>query len=195
MRLGSFLSRVRRPVTVLASVGVVAAGFVPAEALDIAQPAARRIVSTPAPIVVMTPAEMTIAKIGLTAPIVPVGTLSDGTMASPQGAVDIGWWQGRKPGQGNALFAAHVNWNGAQGSFARLKELKPGDEIVVRGDGKTVTYKVVWLKNFDPDMDATELLGDGGGQQIATLITCGGVFDRSIGHHTERVVARAVLST
>lgn len=194
MRLGSLFSRVRRPLTVLASVGVVATGFMPAEALDIARPAARRVVVTTPPLVAVTPTEMTIEKLGMTAPIVPVGTQSDGTMASPTGAVDIGWWQGRKPGEGNALFAAHVNWKGAQGSFGRLKELQPGDEIVVRGDGRTLTYKVIWVRNFDPDMDATQLLGNSSGEQVATLITCGGVFDRSIGHHTERVVARAVLS-
>ncbi len=195
MRLTSLLSRLRRPITVTASFAVIASGFAPLETYAVAQPQSHRVVATPVPTLVLTPAEMEIPKIGLRAPVVPVGTEADGTMASPQGAVDVGWWQGRKPGQGNALFAAHVNWNGAQGSFSRLKELQPGDEIVVRGKDGTVTYRVVWVKNFDPNMDATELLGNNGGGQIATLITCGGQFDRSIGHHTERVVARAVLST
>lgn len=181
-------------MTVTASFAVVVAGFMPLESFAIAQPKSYRVIATPVPAPVVLPVRMEIPTIGMQAPVVPVGTMADGTMASPQGAVDIGWWEGRKPGQGNALFAAHVNWNGRQGSFARLKELKPGDEIVVRGDKGTVKYRVVWVKNFDPNMDATQLLGNDGGEQIATLITCGGAFDRSIGHHTERVVARAVLS-
>lgn len=195
MRLTSLLSRSRRPMTVTASLAVVVAGFLPLESHAIAQAQSYRVIATPVPAPVLVPVRLEIPKIGMQAPVVPVGTMADGTMASPQGAVDVGWWQGRRPGEGNALFAAHVNWNGRQGSFSRLKELKPGDEVVVQGDDGTVTYRVVWVKNFDPDMDATEILGNESGEQIATLITCGGQFDRSIGHHTERVVARAVLST
>jgi LPXTG-site transpeptidase (sortase) family protein len=192
-RLISLLAQLRRTLTVTASVAVVAFGFMPTEGVVVAHPKIERVVATPVPLVVFTPNEMEIPSIGVRAPIVPVGTLADGMMQSPSGAVDIGWWQGRKPGKGNALFASHVNWNGKLGTFYRLKDLKPGDEIVVRGEGKSVTYRVQWVKNFKPDMDASELLGDGGGRQIATLITCGGAFDPSIGHHVERVVARAAL--
>ena len=194
MRLGSFFSRVRRHVTVLASVGVVAAGYLPAEALDIAQPAARRVVVTPAPIVVLTPAELEIPRLGVRAPIVPVGTEADGTMASPGSGVDVGWWSGRKPGEGNALFDAHVDWGGKPGPFARLSELKPGDEVIVRGADGDVTYRISWLRKFDRNIDATEILGNASGEQVATLITCFGPFDRSIGTRRERLVARAVLS-
>jgi len=181
-------------MTVTVSFAAAVVGFLPIDGFAIAQPQSYRVIATPVPAPVLVPVGMEIPKIGMQAPVVPVGTMSDGTMASPQGAVDVGWWQGRKPGEGNALFAAHVNWNGRQGSFSRLKELKPGDEIVVRGKDGAVKYRVVWVRNFDPNMDATELLGNESGGQIATLITCGGQFDRSIGHHTERVVARAVLS-
>jgi LPXTG-site transpeptidase (sortase) family protein len=194
-RFSTLFERVRRPVTVTASVAVIAAGFMPVEAYVTAQPTTHRVVATPVPVGKFTPAEMEIPKIGVKAPVVPVGTEADGKMASPSGAVDVGWWNGRKPGDGNALFAAHVNWNGALGTFFRLKELKEGDEVVVRGEGKTLTYRVLWVKNYDGGIDATDLLGNASGEQIATLITCGGQFDRSIGHHLERVVARAVLST
>lgn len=181
-------------MTVTVSVAVVAVGFLPLEPPSSHVPTSRRVVATPAPLAKFTPAEMEIPAIGVSAPIVSVGTEADGTMASPTGAVDIGWWYGRRPGEGNALFAAHVNWSGRLGTFYRLKDLEPGDEIVVRGEGRSLTYRVEWVRNFEPDMDATELLGNSSGDQIATLITCGGEFDRSIGHHTERVVARAVLS-
>lgn len=181
-------------MTVLASVGVVAAGFVPAEALDIAQPAVRRVVRTPPPIVVLTPSEMEIPRLGVRSPIVPVGTESDGTMASPGTGVDVGWWSGRRPGQGNALFDAHVDWAGKPGPFARLSELEPNDTIIVRGDGREVTYRVVWARTLDRNIDATEVLGNASGEQIATLITCFGPFDRTIGTRRERLVVRAVLS-
>lgn len=194
MRFSALFERVRVPFTVSLSIAVVTIGFMPVEAASTARLATQRVVATPVPIPVLTPLEMEIPSIGVKAPVVPVGTEADGKMQSPTGAVDIGWWQGRKPGTGNALFAAHVNWNGALGSFYRLKELKEGDEIIVRGHGRTMTYRVAWVRNFGGGIDATDLLGNKSGEQVATLITCGGQFDRSIGHHLERVVARAVLS-
>ena len=194
MSLTNLLEGLRPVMTIAASLAVVAAGFLPLDGIVAEELDVQRIVREPIELAKFNPSEMRIASIGVEAPIVPVGTEADGTMASPSGAVDIGWWQGRRPGEGNALFAAHVNWNGRLGTFYRLKDLRTGDEIVVQGEGNTLTYKVLWVRNFDPNMDAGELLGNASGEQIATLITCGGVFDRSIGHHTERVVARAVLS-
>jgi LPXTG-site transpeptidase (sortase) family protein len=193
-RLSALFELVRVPLTVSLSIAVVTVGFMPVEAYSSGELVAHRVVASPVPVPVIKPVEMEIARIGVRAPVVPVGTLSDGTMESPKGAVPVGWWGGRKPGEGNALFAAHVNWNGVSGTFYRLKELREGDEIIVRGDGKTLTYRVAWVRNFAGGIDATDLLGTKPGEQIATLITCGGVFDRSIGHHLDRVVARAVLS-
>lgn len=193
-RFSILFERVRRPVTVTASIVVVAAGFAPFETYVSAQPATRRVVATPIPVQVFTPVEMEIPKLGVRAPIVPVGTEADGKMASPRTGEDVGWWFGRKPGQGNALFDAHVDWSGRPGPFARLHELKPGDEVIVRGARGTMTYRISWLRKMDRNIDATEVLGNSGGGQEATLITCFGPFDRSIGTRRDRLVARAVLS-
>lgn len=194
-RFSALFERVRRPVTVTASIVVVAAGFAPVESYVTAQPASRRVVATPAPVPVFTPYEMEIPKLGVKAPIVPVGTEADGTMGSPGSGVEVGWWAGRRPGEGNALFDAHVDWQGRPGPFARLGDLKPGDPVIVRGKEGTVTYRIDWLRTFDRNIDATDVLGNATGTQIATLITCFGPFDRSIGTRRERLVARAILST
>ena len=50
------------------------------------------------------------------------------------------------------------------------------------------------MKNYDRNIDATDLLGNENGQ-VATLITCGGTFDTIARTHRERVVARAELVT
>jgi LPXTG-site transpeptidase (sortase) family protein len=195
-RFSVFFERARRPVTVTASVAVVLAGFAPVEAYVTAQPVSWRVVASPAPVrvPVFTPAEMEIPKLGVRAPVVGVGTEPDGKMGSPTTGDDVGWWRGRRVGEGNALFAAHVDWGGRPGPFARLGELEAGDEVIVRGEEGTVTYRISWLKTMDRNIDATELLGNGHGQ-VATLITCFGPFDRSIGTRRERLVARAVLHT
>jgi LPXTG-site transpeptidase (sortase) family protein len=98
---------------------------------------------------------------------------------------------------GNLLLDGHHDWNGRTGSFYRLPELKKGDEVVVVGDGKSkkLVYRVIWVKNYDRNIDATDLLGNKSGRQVATLITCGGTFDTIARTHRERVVARAELVT
>src|SRR5688572_637832 len=146
MSFTNLAAGLRPLIAVTASIAVVALGFLPIDGSAAQELAGRRVVADPVRAARFTPNEMEIPKIGVRAPIVPVGTQADGTMASPTGAVDIGWWQGRKPGEGNALFAAHVNWNGRVGTFFRLKDLKPGDEIVVKGGGKLVTYRVEWIR-------------------------------------------------
>jgi sortase A len=193
-RLLDIAATLRRPLVVLASVAVVASGFIPSEAAP--APVAQRIVHTPAPIRAFTPLTLEIPKIGVDAPVIPVWTYEDGRMAEPKTAHEVGWWAGRKAGKGNLLLDGHHDWNGRTGSFYRLPELKAGDEIHVRGNDETkvLTYRVVWVKNYDRNIDASDLLGNDNGQ-VATLITCGGTFDTIARTHRERVVARAELVT
>ena len=193
-RLLDIAAALRRPAVVTASIVVIGSSFIPSEAAQ--APAVQRVIHTPAPIRAFKPVKLEIPKIGVEAPVVPVWTYEDGTMESPKTADDVGWWAGRKAGKGNLLLDAHHDWNGRQGTFYRLAELKSGDEIHVRGDDPTklLTYRIVWVKNYDRNIDATDLLGNDNGQ-VATLITCGGTFDTIARTHRERVVARAELVT
>jgi LPXTG-site transpeptidase (sortase) family protein len=192
-RVINIAATLRRPTVVTASVVVVLAGFIPTEAAP-RTPAIQRVISTPSPIKTFKPVKLFIPKIDVDAPVVPVWTYQDGTMEEPKTAGDVGWWAGRKAGKGNLLLDGHHDWNGRAGSFYRLSELKSGDEIFVRGDApdKVLTYRVIWVKNFDRLIDATDLLGNKNGH-VATLITCGGTFDTIARTHRERVVARAEL--
>lgn len=193
-RVLDILATLRRPLVVLASVAVVGTGFLPLEAAP--APVVQRVIHTPPPIRAFTPVKLEIPKIDVDAPVIPVWTYEDGRMAEPKTAHEVGWWAGRKAGKGNLLLDGHHDWNGRVGSFYRLSELEPGDELHVRGNDETklLTYRVVWVKNFNRNIDATELLGNDNGQ-VATLITCGGTFDTIARTHRERVVARAELVT
>ena len=195
MRWTDLLARLRRPLTVTLSVAVAAGAFFPVRGDVPAAPVVRRVIATPVPVAKFTPVRLEIPKIGVDNPVVPVGTLTNGQMQSPGTAEDVGWWAGRKAGDGNVLLDGHHDWNGKVGSFYRLPELKPGDEVVVRGDSpkERLTYEIVWVKNYDRNIDATDLLGNKKGTQVATLITCGGTFDTIARTHRERVVARAKL--
>ncbi len=195
MRLRSVAARLRGPLMIAVSAAAMAAAYLPADAAP--RPTLQRIIAEPVEIPVFTPVTLSIPTLKVKAPIVPVGTEPDGKMGSPRTAKDVGWWAGRKAGKGNVLLAAHHDWNGTVGTFYRLGELEAGDIVIVKGSKKSkeLRYRVVWVKNYDRDIDATELLGNKEKKQIATLITCGGTFDTIARTHRERVVARAELVT
>lgn len=197
----SFLRSLRKALLALGSLGVVGASlYVPA--MDGRVTAAAPFPSvaptapptpSPTPVPVFTPEGLAMPTLGVDAPIIAVGIEEDGSMGTPGNEVDVGWWDGRAVGQGNALFDGHRDWNGRIGSFGRLSELKPGDPIVLRGEGRELTFHVEWVRQVEADAEAADILGDTDRPAI-TLITCGGRFDRSIRHYTERVVARALLA-
>ena len=191
-RLLNIAATLRRPMVVIASIAVISTGFLPTEAAQ--KPVAQRVIFAPPPIKAFTPVSLSIPRIGVEAPVVPVWTYQDGTMESPKTAKDVGWWAGRKAGKGNLLLDGHHDWNRQQGTFYRLAELEAGDTFTVKGNDptKVLTYRIVWVKNYDRLVDASDLLGNENGQ-FATLITCGGSFDTIARTHRERVVARAEL--
>ena len=93
-----------------------------------------------------------------------------------------------KPGFGkNAVFSAHVNYNGRNGPFARLHEAQEGDEVVVQmaDGGPTYTYKVFrkqrYTVNNIPMGDLIWTPDRPPNQEWVTLITCscgpGRVYD------------------
>jgi len=195
LRLRVLLARARVLMTVTASVAVVAAtvatGIAPAASPKKAPVVA--IAPTPAPVPVFVPSRIVVPALQINAPIVPVGTEPDGSMGTPKTATDVAWWQGMPVGKGNALFAGHSDWNGSPGSFQALGDLKPGDNVIVTGQGRSLTFRVTWVQLLSGGIDATQILGPQGAP-VVTLITCGGVFDTSIRHHLSRYVVRGVLA-
>ena len=66
-------------------------------------------------------------------------------MEVPAGAYSVGWSdRSPTPGQlGPSVLAGHVDWEGEPGAFYGLRELRPGDTVVVdRADGIVATYEV-----------------------------------------------------
>ena len=171
-------------------VAAVGAGGAAREVDEQVEIVSRRVVLPP----VFRPAKLSIPSIGLqSAPVIKVWTRADGSMDTPKTAEDVAWHELVKPGAGNALFAAHHDWNGKEGSFYHLDKLKEGDEVYVFGEDKSLTFEITWIKEYDADVDATDILGDDG-KPIVTLITCSGYFDPRTRHHVNRLVARGVLS-
>jgi hypothetical protein len=77
-----------------------------------------------------------------------VGLVANGTMEEPP--LDhpklIAWYRKSVvPGDaGSAIIVSHVNGDGVQGGFAKLDDVKVGDEVdIARTDGQTAVFKVV----------------------------------------------------
>src|SRR4051812_9281358 len=195
MRLLAFAARLRRPLTIVASVAAVASMAFPTAAEQPKTLTLAPVRLTAKKFADFTPSRLQLPTLGIDAPVVQVLTAQDGTMGSPTNATDIGWYPGVKPLKGNALFDSHHDWNGAEGSFYRLEEMRAGDTVVVFGSkpGQKLTYVVVWTQQVNGGIDASDLLGAHAGKQEATLITCGGAFNTQTRHHVDRIVVRAEL--
>ena len=153
---------------------------------------------TATPVVAPAPQQLDIPKIGLTAPIVGVGTTSSGDLDAPATPHEVGWFVGGpKPSEpGNALLTGHLDYyTGETGVFWRLKELGPGDEIFVKTERGPLRFQVEdsWL--YDRDTAPVDrILGFQVGRVI-TILTCEGKFTpyrgRVGGDYSQRRVVRA----
>ncbi|HMO55218.1 MAG TPA: class F sortase [Tepidiformaceae bacterium] len=155
-------------------------------------------------------ARMVAESVGIDHPIEEIGLLPNNQLDVPKDGVNkVGWYHiYEKPGWGkNAVFAAHVNYNFKQGPFAKLKDVKAGDQIRVQMDGgPEYVYEVFYFKRYDlktiPMGDLINGILDGvsrpEGEEWITLITCGGRFQQTqasgLGEYLDRdvVVARRV---
>ncbi len=84
-------------------------------------------------------------------PVVPLGLLSTGAIATPDNIYETGWYDASsKPGQSGAMFIyGHVSSWTADGIFYNLKKLVAGNLITItRGDNRVFTYKVVSTKVY-----------------------------------------------
>ncbi|WP_316290380.1 sortase domain-containing protein [Clavibacter michiganensis] len=161
-------------------------------------PAAPRARPTPAPTVVQglgaVPTRVAIPAIDLDQPLIDLGIAADGRMEVPVDFDDVGWFTGggRPGGRGPTVIAAHVDSRVGPAAFGRLAELGVGDEVSVQDvDGGSTRYVVTEVADFPKaDFPTARVFGAQATDQLR-LITCGGIFDRSVGHYEDNRVVFA----
>jgi sortase (surface protein transpeptidase) len=150
------------------------------------------------------PRRMVIPKLRVDAPVVTFGLdeiEKDGALPAPKKAGDVAWYDysGRAGEANNAVFAGHVDWNGASAVFARIKELVNGDQVILVGDGGTrFVYEVLGCDDVEchlplsttPNVD--EFVGYSSFSHL-TMITCEGQWDRIKKDYDHRRIVRARL--
>jgi len=126
------------------------------------------------------------------ATVIDVGVNEDETFEVPP-ADEVGWYRfGPSPGQaGSAVLAAHIAFDGVDGVFRHLEDLKPGDRVEVSyDDGSTSAFVVESITEYDKQSLPDELFAKDGPAKLA-LITCGGAFNRQLRSYESNTVAIA----
>jgi LPXTG-site transpeptidase (sortase) family protein len=158
---------------------------------------------TPTPPAVLFPTPSPDARIArliipaakVNAPVQVKGVNARNEMENPDGKDNVAWYNFTdRPGFGpNAVFSGHVDWyTGEQGVFWYLRDLKAGDEVIVRmTDGSELHYRVTENKTYPAsEAPVAEIIGPTP-TEVVTLITCDGVFDRRSQDYNLRRVVRA----
>ena len=151
--------------------------------------------ATPGP--ASPPVRLTIPAIGVATPLVRLGLEPDGSMAVPGDFDRAGWFTGGPaPGQvGPAVVAGHVDSRTGPAVFYRLRELRPGQAVLVdRADGTRLRFVVSDARSYPKaGFPTAAVFGPVPGAALR-LITCTGDFDRARGSYRDNLVVSARLA-
>lgn len=143
-------------------------------------------------------AAVRVPRINVASSLRPVGLNEDGTVQVPpvNQAMQAVWYRhGPVPGEpGPAVILGHVDGNHRQGVFWRLREVNPGDEILVTNpDGRELRFVVYDRARYPKDRFPTDsVYGNTEGPELR-LITCGGLFDPGVRGYRDNIVVYARL--
>ena len=144
------------------------------------------------------PAKVSIPALKVESNIIDLGLQPDGTMQVPPDAQDTGWYTNSPaPGRpGPAVLAAHVNWKGVDGPFAKIGQLKAGDQVIVESAGEArAEFAVDKVERYPKSAFPTDAIyGDTPDPQLR-LVTCGGSFDAAAHSYRDNIVVFAHLVT
>lgn len=159
-----------------------------------AAPTATPAPPTPVPTLVpiAPPVRLSIPVIGVDAEIERVGLTPDGAMDVPKGPWTVGWYAPGPPAGelGNAAMAGHVDYRSVGPAvFWRLRELAPGDEVIVhRADGSGRRFVVTGVRAYyTDDIPLQEVFGASERPGL-NLITCTGQFSASAREYDRRLI-------
>ena len=142
------------------------------------------------------PIRVQIPAIGVDSGLMDLGLQADGTLEVPPAGFPAGWFtDAPTPGEvGPAVLAGHVDWAGAPGVFAELRDVAVGDEVLVaRADGSTAVFRVSQVGRFAKDAFPTAAVYGDLDHPGLRVITCGGEFDDAAQSYRDNTVVFADL--
>lgn len=125
----------------------------------------------------------------------PAATVN-GLLQVPENVRHVGWWDGSAyAGEafGSTVIAGHVDSDTSGiGFFARLRRIKVGDTVTLRGDSHRLRYRVTSVKEVPRKALATNSQAfQQTGPHRLVLITCTGNFRRDRGGYESNLVVVA----
>ncbi|MEI6716738.1 MAG: class F sortase [Candidatus Saccharibacteria bacterium] len=138
------------------------------------------------------PYQLLIPKLGINAPVLPLGVTANNEMAVPQTAYEVALFgKGPKPGQqGNVVLAGHYGAPNEVGVFRKLDKLVVGDLVKIKDKAdKTYTYKVYKLENYNLDSAPKKEIFGNTAKYHLNLITCSGIWSQGSYSYDQRVIA------
>jgi sortase (surface protein transpeptidase) len=140
------------------------------------------------------PLRVRIPSIGVDSPLVRLGVDAAGALVPPADFARAGWFTASPlPGAvGPSVIAGHVDSRTGPAVFFRLRDLSPGDEILVdRADGTTARFTVYAADRYPKDEFPTDEVYGPTPRAELRLITCGGEFDHDQRSYRDNVVVYA----
>ena len=140
---------------------------------------------------------LSVARVGIDSRLEPLGLLADGTLQSPTEWEEAGWYaKGIRPGAvGPAVIAGHVDSVSGPAVFFRLRDLTPGDDIVVRDSLGTVRhFAVTDVKEYPKTAFPTAAVYGPASVPVLRLVTCTGGFDYKARSYLDNLVVSADLA-
>lgn len=146
---------------------------------------------------VTVPARLELPSLDVSSAVGPVGVDGEGDLEIPEDVAEVGWYRfGPRPGDpaGSTVLSGHVDSaEQGKGAFFRLRDLKPGDPVVIRGsDGRTWRYRVVSREEWPKSEVPLDRIFSRSGAARLTLVTCGGGFREDVRSYQDNIAVTAV---
>lgn len=143
------------------------------------------------------PVRLELPELAVSAKITPVSVDLAGALEVPPDPNVLGWWDsGALPGRGRGSIVIDGHVDSATqgvGAFARLRDLQPGDAVLIEtASGEVLRYQVTGRRQFAKAELPAETIFSQDVQERLVLVTCGGKFDPAAGHYSDNVVVFAV---
>ena len=176
-----------------------AADGVPVSSDSLGRGADQAVPATRAPLPRSTPLQLMIPSIGLSAPLLGLGTDSRGNPEVPPFSQPrtAGWIRDTvTPGEaGTAVLVGHVDTRTGPAVLWNLSAVKPGALVeVARLDGSTARFTVDRLRTYPKDGFPNALVYGASADPQLRIITCGGGYDRARQEYSGNVVLFAHLT-
>ena len=137
------------------------------------------------------PIHLMIPTLHLSVPLSVLGLNRDGSVQVPTNFNVPGWYKfGPAPGQrGSAVILGHVDTYKGPAVFFYLRNLRPGNQVVVQlADHKVVHFAVLGLRMYTKGQFPERVVYGPRSYSALQLVTCGGVFDHATGHYLSNLV-------